>query len=294
MKKIMLKSFDGLTLRCYLYEPEAKPKAAVLVVHGMQEHAFRYNDFCEFLVSKGYSVLAPDLRGHGHTAESMELLGYSKGDIFAESVEDLKVLVAWLKKSYSVPVFVFSHSYGSMLTQKLMQVSDIPQKYVLCGTANGEATLMKLANKLAKKFAAGRENEKATRVEKLSLMAYRKRFKNGNWLTRDDKVFEEYENDELCGKSFPYSFYVSLFSNLRDCNSGIDQIPDDKQIFLIAGMKDPVSQNGKQVKQLFKAYSKHGKSVQMMLFKDCRHELLNELNKKDIYNYILAFFEEWK
>lgn len=290
MKKIILKN-DNLDIKCYLYEPTTKPKAAVLIIHGMQEHAGRYKEFCEFLQGNNYAVLAPDLRGHGQTAESKERLGYCSGDIYQRTIGDLKMMLAWLKKSYNVPIRVFSHSYGSMLAQSLMQESDEADKYVLCGTGNGQSFLMKMATKITNRLAKGREEEKASTVENLSLKSYGKKFKNGNWLTRDDKVWEEYNADEYCGGDFPYGFYQSLFSNLYKCNSGIDKIPEQTQIFLIAGTKDPVGQNGKQVKQLFKEYKKHGKKVQMKLYKDCRHELLNELNKKDVYFDILKFFE---
>lgn len=291
MKNIILKCYEGLDVRAYLYEPSEKPKAAILLVHGMMEHAARYDDFAKFLVGHGYAVLTPDLRGHGKTAKSVQQLGYDSGDIYQNTIEDLKIMLAWLKKSYSAPVYVFSHSYGSMLAQTLMQKTDIAQKYVLCGTGNGEAFIMKLANKLAKSFAGDDPGKKATKVEKLSFGAYGKKFKNGNWFTRDEKVFEAYLADEYCGGSFPYSFYISLFSNLTKANSGIKDIPQSTEIFLIVGSKDPVGSNSKQVKALYKKYAKAGKQVQMKIYKDCRHELINELNKADVYEDVLRFYE---
>ena len=132
---------------------------------------------------------------------------------------------------------------------------------------------MKLANVLTKKLAKNHEEENATAVENLSFKSYAKKFKGGNWLSRDESVMKKYNEDELCGGSFPYSFYKSLFSNLRNCNKGIGEIPKDKSIFLIAGTKDPVSQGAKQVKQLYKKYKKSGLNVQMKLYKNARHEL---------------------
>ena len=290
MKKFIFKRPDALELRCYLYEPETKPIGSVLIIHGMQEHAKRYSDFANFLVDNGYAVLAPDLRGHGMTAQSVDRLGYDKGDIYKNTIGDLVMMEEWLKKSYSVPVFVFAHSYGSMLAQRLMQVTDVATKYVLCGTGNGSSALMKFANKVTKMLARGKMDKKATAVENLSIKSYGKKFKNGNWLTRDEEVFKKYNEDEFCGGDFPYSFYVSLFSNLRECNKHISEIPDKTEIFLIAGTKDPVGQNGKQVKALFKEYKKANKKAYIMLYKDCRHELINELNKKDIYNDIQDFY----
>lgn len=290
MKKIMFKRPDGVEVKCYLYEGETKPRASVLIIHGMQEHAQRYDDFANFLLKNGFAVLAPDLRGHGQTAESKDRLGYSKGDIYSLTLEDLVMMEEWLKKSYSVPVYVFAHSYGSMLAQRLMQVTNVAEKYVLCGTGNGESFLIKLANKVTKMLAKGREEEKAATIENLSLKSYGKKFKNGNWLTRDEVVFKKYNEDEYCGGDFPYSFYRSLFSNLRQCNKHISEIDDKTKILLIAGTKDPVGQNGKQVKSLYKEYIKAGKEAYIKLYKDCRHELINELNKDEVYNDILMFY----
>ena len=69
MENIVIKGYNDLSLNCYLFEAK-NPKAVVQIVHGMQEHALRYVDFCEFLVYNNYTVLVSDLRGHGKTAQS--------------------------------------------------------------------------------------------------------------------------------------------------------------------------------------------------------------------------------
>ena len=50
----------------FVYEwPVESPKAIVQIVHGMAEHAGRYDAFARFLNGHGYYVVADDHRGHG-------------------------------------------------------------------------------------------------------------------------------------------------------------------------------------------------------------------------------------
>ena len=252
MKNINIIGFNNLKLNCYLYEPE-KPKAIIQIVHGMQEHGFRYDHFAEFLSSNGFIVLVSDLRGHGKTALSKDKMGVGEKDIFNETIEDQLLISKYLKETYNLPLYIFGHSYGSFLTQKLAQVNNLAEKFIICGTGNGSSFLICMGNFVAGLFYAfGKKDKKATTIEKLSIKGYGKKFPNGNWLTRDNKIFEAYQKDDFCGGSFPVSFYKSFFSGLRKLNKGINLISQDKKLFFIVGDKDPVGENSKQVKSLYK------------------------------------------
>ena len=58
------RSFDLIPLTLYHWECE-KPKAIVHIVHGMSEHAARYDHFASWLNDNGIVVVSSDLRGHG-------------------------------------------------------------------------------------------------------------------------------------------------------------------------------------------------------------------------------------
>ena len=49
-KELQFKSQDGVNLTSYLWQCSS-PKAIVHVVHGMSEHALRYNHFANWLCS---------------------------------------------------------------------------------------------------------------------------------------------------------------------------------------------------------------------------------------------------
>ena len=111
-------------------------------------------------------------------------------------------------------------------------------------------------------------------------------------MSRDINVWNEYHNDPLCGVSFPLSFYNNLFKNLRKLNKGIKNIAPDTKILIIAGDKDPLGNNGKSLIKLEKNFKKKGVNARLKLYKDCRHELHNELNKEEVFSDILNFLEE--
>jgi pimeloyl-ACP methyl ester carboxylesterase len=73
---------QGVTISFYEW-PVAKPKAVVQLVHGLGEHAMRYDHVAIALNRAGYSVYADDHRGHGVTGKRMSETGLSKhtGDL---------------------------------------------------------------------------------------------------------------------------------------------------------------------------------------------------------------------
>ena len=67
--------------------------------------------------------------------------------------------------------------------------------------------------------------------------------------------------------------------------------PKDLPILLLSGDKDPVSKYGDEIIYLLDTYKKLGYSnTDCILYENCRHELLNELNRREIMEDLLQFF----
>lgn len=291
-KETQILGFHDLPLYTTIFDKVQNPKAVVLIIHGMQEHSERYHDFAKFLNSHGFVVVANDLRGHGHTMQNPDDYGCAEKDFFAEALQDQICVLNYIREKWHLPVYIFSHSYGSFLTQVLVQTSPFVEKAVLCGTTNGSCSLFKMGSLLLSIMRPFNKNDKRGGLaEKLCIKSFGKKFENGNWLTRDESVYEKYQKDKFCGGSFPFSFYFSMIKNMTKINKGVNKI-GDKKLFLIAGTADPVGQNGKQVKKLFKIYLKSNIDAKIKLYKDARHELINETNKSEVYKDILEFFEK--
>lgn len=276
-----------------IYDEVDKALGVVLIIHGMQEHSGRYEWFCKNLNKAGFLAVVSDLRGHG---ENMALgrPGDSSGNIFEEIVTDHKAYIKFLREKYKkLPIFVFGHSFGSFITQRLLTESDnLVDKFILCGTgyAKNFAFLMGLLVAKLTADTKGRSAE-AKLVEKLSIKGYQKKFKNGNWLSRDDKVWEAYKKDVLCGMPFPASFYVSFFGSARKNYKNLAVVDESTPILVISGAKDPVGGYGKDVNKLVKLYKHHWLNVYCKLYEDARHELLNETNKNEVLKDIVAFLK---
>src|SRR4051812_42719182 len=65
-----LTAIDRSQLYVNQWLPAGPVKAVILLAHGMAEHSGRYARLAERFCEKSYGVYAPDLRGHGRTAES--------------------------------------------------------------------------------------------------------------------------------------------------------------------------------------------------------------------------------
>src|SRR4051812_40534790 len=88
-----LESPDGVNVYVRKWVPSTQnPKAVVLVVHGAAEHGQRYDRLARDLNKAGYVVYAPDHRGHGLTAGSLDKAGWAGLDSWNGMVRDLHQL----------------------------------------------------------------------------------------------------------------------------------------------------------------------------------------------------------
>ena len=292
MKTKEIISFDNRPITLYVYDDVESPKGVIQLIHGMQEHCLRYEHVAKFFNDNGYIVITYNQRGHGKEAVESGKAGFSEGDIYSECVKDAVTISEFITKNYNYPLIVYGHSFGSLVTQKYIQVCHLAKKIVLSGTGNGSDAVFGFGKFVTGFLSLFGKNRSGKMIEKISFGGYEKKFSDHNWLSRDINVWNEYHNDPLCGVSFPLSFYNNLFKNLRKLNRGIKNIAPDTKILIIAGDKDPLGNNGKSLIKLEKTFKKKGVNARLKLYKDCRHELHNELNKEEVFSDVLNFLEE--
>lgn len=295
----VLSSNNVSNLAYYLYEVE-NPIGVVQITHGMCEYIKRYEHFINFLNENGYAVIAHDHLGHGYTGDLNNDFGYfSKKKGYKVLVEDLNIISKFAKEIYpNIQLILFGHSMGSFITRcYLTKYSNNINGVVICGTG-GKVPFISLGVKLAKiiKLFKG-ERHISKFIYKMSTGNFNKKHKEGpkgngvEWLTRDVDVQYAYLNDKYCKIKFTTSAYVDLFSLFAICNKKSWYKKFDIPIYLISGDKDPVGNNGKGVTQVYKNLSKKNETY-IKLYKDDRHEILNELNQDEVYNDILNFIKQ--
>lgn len=291
MKEIKIKGYNELDLFTRVYDDVEKPKAVVQIIHGMREHSLRYDRFSKMLNKNGYIVIASDSRGHGNTAPSLDKLGHGENDIYAEVVQDQIKVSEYIKETYKLPLYIFAHSWGSMIAQTLIQVNHLADKIILCGTDYGNNGTYKLGNFITTiQTMFGLKNKPAKLIEATNKKMYASKFVRGNWLSRDEDIYDKYLADPFCNAVFPVSFYKSLFKHMIKVNKTINNIKKDLKILLIAGDNDPVGNYGKNVVKLAKLYKKKGYNSTHIIYKGARHELINEINKKEVDSDIIKFY----
>lgn len=102
---------DGLRLYGQGWQPEAPPKAAMCLVHGLGEHSGRYAYVAQAFAEAGYATLAFDLRGHGKSAGQR---GHAPS--FKALMMDIDRFLAQVELRFSsAPRFLYGHSLGGIL-----------------------------------------------------------------------------------------------------------------------------------------------------------------------------------
>ncbi|AHY45470.1 Dipeptidyl aminopeptidase/acylaminoacyl-peptidase [Rubrobacter radiotolerans] len=116
---VRYRSFDGLEVPAYLYEPQRAgegPRPPVVVdVHGGPEAQERpdFNPVTQYLVNRGYAVFAPNVRGStGYGKAYTHLDDVEKRP---DSVRDLAEAARWLKERGHERVAVMGGSYGGFM-----------------------------------------------------------------------------------------------------------------------------------------------------------------------------------
>ncbi len=107
-----LTAADGVCLQTYTLAPEPQPRAAVVVVHGLRDHAVRYQPLADALKAKSVAVYAVDLHGHGRSGGARQ-----RFESIDQLVEDVRQVVKVAKTEHpGVPVFLYGHSLGGLIT----------------------------------------------------------------------------------------------------------------------------------------------------------------------------------
>lgn len=286
----------------WLPDNEQEIRAIVQIAHGMAEHADRYSSFAKYLCDNGIVVVANDHRGHGKTAGDISKLGYFADENgWDKVVDDLKAVSRYINSKYpNLPIIVFGHSMGSFLMRKY--IMNPPLKIsgaIICGTAGHPGILGKIGLMITKFLLIFQDKKtKSKLMDKLSFGAYNGNFKpnrtNFDWLSRDNDEVDKYINDPYCGFIFSVKAYNDLLGGLLYVNAqeNINQTNNNLPIYLISGYKDPVGNNGKGIIEVYNKFKKAGvKNITMKLFDNGRHEILNEINKEEVYKHVLKWIK---
>ena len=298
IKELTLASTDNIHILVgKVYIPTGEIKGLFHIIHGMTEHIERYDRFMSALAQEGYLAFGYDNLGHGKTARNDSELGFiAHTDRWKYLINDAFAFENAVKKLYpDLPIIIFGHSMGSFIAR--LCVSNYPQMYhkaIFCGTA-GKNPLSPFGLLLTSILKALKgEKYISDLILNMAFGAYNKKFDgdtNYEWLTKDRSIIEKYSADKFCTFKFTVSAMHDLIKLISESNklNAFDLIPKDLPIFLISGDTDPVGNYGKGVKWVYDKLVSLNIPVKMKLYKDCRHEILNDSCYQETLIDILNF-----
>lgn len=288
-----------LYVRSYRSEKDDQHiKGVVQILHGMADYGDRYDHFANFLVDQGYVVYIHDHRKHGKSISEAQKVGYYTDDTWKDMIDDVEHVKQFAKKKENVEsIILMGHSMGSFLVRNtLMNYGYDVSKAVIIGTGDTNKALNILGIIIAKFLEKTSGKKHSNFLNNLSVGGFEKAFKpnrtSGDWLTRDTSVVDSYIANPLCGYAYTPKFYEEISKGLLYIikPENIKKTPNIPLLF-ISGEKDPVGKAGIGVKNVNSIYQRLGYNTSIKLIPNARHEILNEINKQDVYQKILKFIE---
>lgn len=282
--------------------PDAEPRAIVQIIHGIAEYVDRYDEFMSFLADNGIIAVGTDHLGHGKSIESEEQTGFFAYDNgWDYVVRDEEVLRLAMHENYpELPIIVFGHSMGSFMARTLLiRYPDAFNAAIISGTGNQGAALVNgglFMGNLVTGLKGAHHYSKF--LNNLAFGSYNKIYDNPkteyDWLSRDEANVQKYIDDPLCG-------FIPSCSLFRDMMTGVKFITNKKNltamnkdmpVYFMSGDMDPVGECGKGVQKAYNNFLEAGmKDVSIKLYPGGRHEMLNEINKDEVYTDILAWLD---
>ena len=284
------------------WEPEGKPRAVLQIVHGIAEYAARYDEFASFMAKQGFLVVAEDHMGHGGSIGDHDIPGYFEGGWF-KAVADCQRLLSYTRMELpDVPYILLGHSMGSFMVRTML--AKYPKLNISAAILSGTAwmhrgiinTGLATASLICKTEGP---NSSSKLLTNMMFGGNNRRVEHKrtdyDWLTRDSACVDAYIADPLCGFSVTSGLVRDMMTGLRFIQEPehLRKMRKDLPVLFISGNDDPVGGYGEGVTKAWKEVCRAGmERCDIRLYPLCRHEVLNEINKKEVYDHILHWLQK--
>lgn len=264
---------DNIAIQDWPLEPGLPLRGVVMLVHGLSEHAGRYDELARRLNGWGFAVRGYDQYGHGESGGVRGGLP-SNNRLLDDLVDVLSSTRARMDKG--TPLILLGHSMGGLVAARLVSLGLAPvEGLVLSSPAldPGLSTFQKLL------------------LAVLPAIAPDLRVSNGldpSWLSHDAAVVQAYRRDRLIHDRI--SGRLARF--IVDAGAAvIEQAPrwEVPTLLMYAGDDRIVSPRGSQ------AFARGAPAgmVSAHCFEDYYHEIFNEREREPVYARLHAWLGRW-
>jgi len=117
-----LRTADGLALHLRHWPAGDTARGQVLLVHGLGEHAGRYEHVAAALNTRGWGVSGHDQRGHGRSAGARGVIATSEA-----LLADLAAVIDTVRPRHRGPLVLLGHSMGGAVAARFVAEALAPQ-----------------------------------------------------------------------------------------------------------------------------------------------------------------------
>jgi alpha-beta hydrolase superfamily lysophospholipase len=289
----------GLQAWVRSWRPDAAPRGAVQIVHGMAEPGGRYARLAAALAARGFAVYAHDLPGHGPHAQARGHFADRRGwRVAIASIREVQRVVQ--REQAGKPLFLLGHSMGSFLVQHFIADSGNTLAGAVLSATSGDFGRLRgvgLALIRAEALMYVRRHPSAL-GEALSFRAFNLKFRPArtpfDWLSRDAAEVDAYAADPHCGFRCSSGLWIDLLAAVEHLTqvNRLQRIPKTLPVLMIAGAEDPVSKGARGLRALRQHYVRVGlRDVTVKVYPGARHELFNDTCRDEVTADLLEWLE---
>jgi alpha-beta hydrolase superfamily lysophospholipase len=290
MKEIIINN----NIRAQLYEV-SNSIGNIVIAHGMMEHIERYDEFAKYLNKQSFNVILFDQLGHGSSAN--EKLGHWDKGAFDMSIKNYSLVINHIKRMYKEnKTYLFAHSMGSFIAQEFIVDHSSEIDGLILSGSNGPLFSVKLGALVSKLFKF--DNKSNPFLNDLMFKPYTTIFKpkrtDFDWLTSVESEVDKYIKDPYCGFICTTGFFKEFITSISKLNQKdkLSKLNKELPILLISGNDDPVGGMSKGITKLSTLYLNNGlKSVNLLLYPNARHELLNEFCRNKVMDDVVNWLK---
>jgi len=255
------------------WSPDIPPKASIILIHGLGEHSGRYKRWGNLFAEAGYSLTAMDLFGNGRTQGR---LGHIES--YQSLLDQVDLLLQKSEENFpGVPRILYGHSMGGNVAINYAISKDPPVSGLIATSpwlrlVIPVSTIEKIFSKVANSLVPGlRIKAKGLGAEKLS---------------KDPEHWADVRSDSLVHRKISARYVYEIMDKGEYALNNANKI--NKPLLLMHGNADEITSH-----KASKEFTTNTPDrTQLRIWEGLRHELHNELEYEEVFNYIVDWIEE--
>ena len=268
----VIKTPDGVEIYLRRFYPlHVEPSKTICWIHGLGEHGGRYEHVAKVLTDRGWTLILPDLRGHGRSGG---IQTHVKS--FDEYVDDIALIWRFFKLADHHTVLL-GHSMGGLVTVRCVQTGRIaPTALVLSSPLLGvKVPVNPLVVMLGKLI-----------VPYVPTMRFSNRIDPKN-MTHDVEFVARRRNDKLIIKTVTASWFFAMNKALSSAQSEAERV--SLPVLALQGTCDKTTDPEAMAKWWERIRSAE---KGMLVLEEHFHELFFEPDWHDTVDLLLNWLEE--